>query len=115
MCSLQYGNMLGLPWRLVLGLQDDGWMSRGEVIWSKRNSMPEGRYAEVLNIPFVFSSNGDGFVFHDRTGSSTAAEDGHARPAAPRPHRTPPAPRRSFRLRAGQAIPWCCARRSPIT
>ena len=26
-------------------------------------------YAEILNIPFVFSSNGDGFVFHDRTGT----------------------------------------------
>ena len=25
-------------------------------------------YAATLNIPFVFSSNGDGFVFHDRTG-----------------------------------------------
>jgi type I restriction enzyme R subunit len=25
-------------------------------------------YATTLNIPFVFSSNGDGFVFHDRTG-----------------------------------------------
>ena len=25
-------------------------------------------YAVTLNIPFVFSSNGDGFVFHDRTG-----------------------------------------------
>ena len=27
-------------------------------------------YAVTLNIPFVFSSNGDGFVFHDRTGTS---------------------------------------------
>jgi len=35
--------MLGLPWRLIVGLQDDGWISRGEVIWSKRNPMPEGR------------------------------------------------------------------------
>ena len=26
-------------------------------------------YAETLRIPFAFSSNGDGFVFHDRTGS----------------------------------------------
>src|SRR6478672_7544131 len=26
-------------------------------------------YAEILNIPFVFSSNGDGFVFHDGTGT----------------------------------------------
>ena len=31
-------------------------------------------YAETLNIPFAFSSNGDGFVFHDRTGASTPRE-----------------------------------------
>ena len=24
-------------------------------------------YARILDIPFVFSSNGDGFLFHDRT------------------------------------------------
>lgn len=31
-------------------------------------------YAETLDIPFVFSSNGDGFVFHDRTGQSATIE-----------------------------------------
>lgn len=31
-------------------------------------------YANTLDIPFVFSSNGDGFVFHDKTGSSTNVE-----------------------------------------
>lgn len=31
-------------------------------------------YAETLKIPFVFSSNGDGFVFHDRTGASSPRE-----------------------------------------
>jgi type I restriction enzyme R subunit len=31
-------------------------------------------YAATLNIPFVFSSNGDGFVFHDRTGLSAEKE-----------------------------------------
>jgi type I restriction enzyme R subunit len=31
-------------------------------------------YAATLNIPFVFSSNGDGFVFHDRTGASPEKE-----------------------------------------
>ena len=31
-------------------------------------------YAETLKIPFAFSSNGDGFVFHDRTGSSNPRE-----------------------------------------
>jgi type I restriction enzyme R subunit len=31
-------------------------------------------YAETLSVPFVFSSNGDGFVFHDRTGMSPMPE-----------------------------------------
>ncbi len=31
-------------------------------------------YAETLNVPFAFSSNGDGFVFHDRTGLSEQTE-----------------------------------------
>jgi type I restriction enzyme, R subunit len=31
-------------------------------------------YAETLDIPFVFSSNGDGFIFHDRTGTSATKE-----------------------------------------
>lgn len=31
-------------------------------------------YAETLDIPFVFSSNGEGFVFHDRTGMSDELE-----------------------------------------
>ena len=31
-------------------------------------------YAKTLNIPFVFTSNGDGFVFHDRTGTSMEKE-----------------------------------------
>jgi type I restriction enzyme R subunit len=31
-------------------------------------------YAETLDIPFVFSSNGDGFVMHDRTGGGGSVE-----------------------------------------
>lgn len=31
-------------------------------------------YAESLQVPFAFSSNGDGFVFHDRTGQSDQTE-----------------------------------------
>lgn len=31
-------------------------------------------YAESLDIPFVFSSNGDAFLFHDRTGMNTEME-----------------------------------------
>lgn len=43
-------------------------------------------YAETLNIPFVFSSNGDGFVFHDRTGNSPQQETNLALDAFPSPN-----------------------------
>ena len=42
-------------------------------------------YAETLKIPFVFSSNGDGFLFHDRTGLSTPRETNLALDAFPSP------------------------------
>ncbi|MGH9386723.1 MAG: EcoAI/FtnUII family type I restriction enzme subunit R [Vicinamibacterales bacterium] len=51
------------------------------IIEAKDNWSPVGggiqqalEYAETLQIPFVYSSNGDGFVFHDRTGASTEIE-----------------------------------------
>lgn len=34
-------NLLGVPWRVALALQDDGWILRSDVIWNKPNSMPE--------------------------------------------------------------------------
>src|SRR5262245_11920760 len=42
-------------------------------------------YATTLEIPFVFSSNGDGFVFHDRTGASNPVEANLALDAFPSP------------------------------
>lgn len=34
-------NLLGIPWRVAFALQDDGWILRNEIIWSKPNAMPE--------------------------------------------------------------------------
>lgn len=34
-------NLLGIPWRVAFALQDDGWILRSEIIWAKRNFMPE--------------------------------------------------------------------------
>ena len=34
-------NLLGIPWRLAFALQDDGWILRNDIIWSKPNGMPE--------------------------------------------------------------------------
>jgi len=39
------------------------------------NGMPQALgYAKTLDVPFVFSSNGDGFLLHDRTGNSNPVE-----------------------------------------
>ena len=40
---LTYGNLLALPSRLVIALSEKGYLYRGEVIWRKKNPMPEGR------------------------------------------------------------------------
>jgi type I restriction enzyme R subunit len=42
-------------------------------------------YAETLDIPFVFSSNGDGFVFHDRTGTYAQKESNLSLDSFPSP------------------------------
>ncbi|MBL4839371.1 MAG: site-specific DNA-methyltransferase [Thalassospira sp.] len=34
-------DLMGIPWRLALALQDDGWYLRQDIIWSKPNPMPE--------------------------------------------------------------------------
>lgn len=34
-------NLLGIPWRLALALQADGWILRNDIIWNKPNAMPE--------------------------------------------------------------------------
>jgi len=34
-------NLLGVPWRVAFGLQDDGWILRSDIIWHKPNPMPE--------------------------------------------------------------------------
>ena len=51
------------------------------IIEAKKNSLPIAAgmqqglgYSELLEVPFVFSSNGDGFIFHDKTGLSAQVE-----------------------------------------
>jgi type I restriction enzyme R subunit len=51
------------------------------VIEAKKNTLPIAAgmqqglgYSDLLEVPFVFSSNGDGFIFHDKTGLSPQLE-----------------------------------------
>lgn len=34
------GNLLGMPWRVAIALQNNGWILRNDIIWHKPNAMP---------------------------------------------------------------------------
>ena len=42
-------SLLGIPWRVALALQDDGWILRNDIIWSKPNAMPESVTDRLAN------------------------------------------------------------------
>ena len=39
--GLKPKDLMGIPWRVALALQADGWYLRQDIIWSKPNPMPE--------------------------------------------------------------------------
>ena len=39
--NLPQKNLVGIPWRVALALQADGWYLRQDIIWHKPNPMPE--------------------------------------------------------------------------
>lgn len=39
--GLKHKDLIGLPWRVALSLQHEGWYLRQDIIWSKPNPMPE--------------------------------------------------------------------------
>lgn len=51
-------NLLGIPWRTALALQDDGWILRNDIIWDKPNGLPESvkdRFSTHHEHLFLFS------------------------------------------------------------
>ena len=39
--SIKPKDLVGIPWRVALALQEDGWYLRQDIIWHKPNPMPE--------------------------------------------------------------------------
>jgi DNA modification methylase len=59
--GLKPKSLIGLPWRLALALQADGWVLRSEIIWHKLNPMPESvqdRPTRAHEQVFLFSKHG---------------------------------------------------------
>jgi DNA modification methylase len=83
--ALKRKDLIGIPWRVALALQADGWHLRADVIWAKPNPMPE----PVLDRPtrshdYVFLLAKRRCYFYDAGAIAEPAVSGH--PSANRFH-----------------------------
>lgn len=63
--GLAPGNLIGVPWRVALALQANGWILRAAMPWVKRNAMPEScsnRPSKAVEDVFLFTK-GDNYYF----------------------------------------------------
>jgi DNA modification methylase len=58
--------LLGIPWRLAISLQESGWILRSEIIWDKPNAMPSSvKTRPTLSHEHVFLFSKAGDYFYD--------------------------------------------------
>ena len=58
--GLKPKDLIGVPWRLALALQEDGWYLRTDIIWNKPNCQPESvkdRPTRSHEFVFLFSKS----------------------------------------------------------
>ena len=60
--------LVGMPWRVALALQADGWWLRNDIIWSKPNPMPEpvkDRLTKSHEYIFLFTKSKSYYYDHE--------------------------------------------------
>ena len=64
--SLKAKDLMGIPWRTALALQADGWWLRADIIWFKKNGMPEpARGRPVMSHEYLFLLTRSERCFYD--------------------------------------------------
>jgi site-specific DNA-methyltransferase (adenine-specific)/site-specific DNA-methyltransferase (cytosine-N4-specific) len=79
--GLKDKELIGIPWRIALALQADGWYLRSDIIWYKPNCQPESvkdRPTRSHEYVFLLSKNEDYFYDSESTKESTTIP-GHLR------------------------------------
>jgi len=73
--GLKPKDLVGIPWRVALALQADGWYLRSDVIWSKPNPVPEGvRDRPVRAHEYLFLFSKEPRYFYDAEAVREVAE-----------------------------------------
>lgn len=66
--GLKPKDLIGIPWRVALALQDDGWYLRTDIIWNKPNCQPESvkdRPTRSHEFVFLLSKNEKYYYDHE--------------------------------------------------
>lgn len=65
--GLKPKDLVGIPWRLALALQEDGWWLRSDIVWAKTNSKPESvRDRVTLSHEYLFMFTRRASYFFDK-------------------------------------------------
>ncbi len=78
--GLKDKELLGVPWRLALALQADGWFLRSDIIWNKPNAMPESvkdRPTRAHEYLFMFAKEEN--YYYDADSVKESTDDGGTR------------------------------------
>lgn len=71
------GNLVGVPWRVALALQADGWVLRQDIIWHKPSPMPESVTNRCTKAhEYVFLLTKSQRYFYDAEAIKTPGESG---------------------------------------
>jgi hypothetical protein len=90
-CGLPAKNLAGVPWRVALAMQAEGWVLRSECIWEMSNALPEGaRDRPARSHPHVF-------LLTRPLPHPAGQRRGRKPPREPAEYRRPPAQRQPFR------------------
>lgn len=83
--GLKFKDLIGIPWRVALALQLDGWYLRQDIIWHKPNPMPESvrdRCTKAHEYLFLLSKS-DRYYFDSESIATPLAETSKARLSQP--------------------------------
>ncbi len=81
MAGFKPKDLIGQPWRAAFALQEDGWWLRQEIIWAKKNPMPESirdRFTKAHEHVFLLTKS-ERYYFDFDAVQEPASENTHAR------------------------------------
>ncbi len=79
--GLKDKDLVGMPWRVALALQDDGWWLRSDIVWHKPNPMPESvrdRPTKTHEYVFMLAKSRE-YFFDQEAVLEEVSENTHAR------------------------------------